>query len=406
MTSERGKRVRRSAGTASTSLMCTVPTTSSRLPRKTGNRDSPVARVALATSSQVAWASRATTWTRGVITFSAVRSARLRVRTNSSAVSGSRAPSLAECRASAASSCGPRAEASSSAGSTPKARTTWLAVLFRWLMNGRKAALNQRCALPTRLATASGEEIAQFLGTSSPTTIRNTVDSAVPSTSATDRDAECEMPSDSRGPAISAAIDGSESMPTTRLVTVMPSCAPESWKVRCRTAFRAPEAPRSPRSTARSSSLRSTVVRENSAATKAPQASESRIATSSRSTSVIGSPPSHDRTGQGGSRHVAYWEAGPWADAHTFREDSEVPIRPPMVKDRQSDQVVWCFTQRRHCSSGAYPAARHACCPVSLRSSTIASPRRPPTPTNRSSAAVRSAEPMARRRYSGCTASR
>jgi hypothetical protein len=26
-----------------------------------------------------------------------------------------------------------------------------------------------------------------------------------------------------------AAIDGSASMPTTRLVTVMPSCAPESW---------------------------------------------------------------------------------------------------------------------------------------------------------------------------------
>ena len=75
-------------------------------------------------------------------------------------------------------------------------------------------------------------------------------------------------------------MDGSASMPTTRLVTVMPSWAPESWKVRFRTALRAPAAPRSPRSTARSSSLRSTVVSENSAATKAPQASESSTATS------------------------------------------------------------------------------------------------------------------------------
>ncbi|CAM5678086.1 hypothetical protein SPURM210S_02544 [Streptomyces purpurascens] len=79
--------VRRSAGTASTSLTCAVPTTESRVPRKTGKRDRPVARVALATSSRVACTSRATTCTRGVITFSAVRSARFSVRTNSSAVS-------------------------------------------------------------------------------------------------------------------------------------------------------------------------------------------------------------------------------------------------------------------------------------------------------------------------------
>lgn len=66
-------------------------------------------------------------------------------------------------------------------------------------MNGRNAALNQRCGVATCLATASGEEIAQFLGTSSPTTIRNTVDRPVPMTSATDRDAEGETPIDSSG---------------------------------------------------------------------------------------------------------------------------------------------------------------------------------------------------------------
>ena len=143
-----------------------------------------MARVAFATSSQVACASSAMTWTRGVITFSAVRSARFRVRMNSSAVSASRAPSLAEWRASATSSCGPRAEASSSAGSMPMRRTARFAVLFRCVMKGRNAALNRRWGVATRLATASGDEIAQFLGTSSPTTIRKTVDRAVPMTSA------------------------------------------------------------------------------------------------------------------------------------------------------------------------------------------------------------------------------
>ena len=87
----------------------------------------------------------------------------------------------------------------------------------------------------------------------------------------------------------------------------------------------------------------------------------------------------------------------------------------PVVKDRQSRrQAVRSrgvsrssgFTQRRHCSSGAYPAARQAWWAVSLRSSTIASPRRPPSRTNRSSAAASSAAPMPRRRRSGCTASR
>lgn len=120
-------------------------------------------------------------------------------------------------------------------------------------MKGRKTAVKARCGVATVFAMASGEEIAQFFGTSSPTTIRNTVDSAVPSTSATEDATLGDSPVASTGPRISFAIDGSEIMPTTRLVTVMPSCAPESWKVRLRTAFMALAAPRSPRVTALSS---------------------------------------------------------------------------------------------------------------------------------------------------------
>ncbi len=76
--------------------MCTVPATSSRPPRYTGNRDSPVARVSVAASAAVACASRARTSTRGVMTFCAVSSPRCRVRTNSSAESAGSAPSCAE----------------------------------------------------------------------------------------------------------------------------------------------------------------------------------------------------------------------------------------------------------------------------------------------------------------------
>lgn len=90
-------------------------------------------------------------------------------------------------------------------------------------MKGRKTAVNARCGVATVFATASGEEIAQFFGTSSPTIIRNTVDSAVPRTRATEDATPGERPTASTGPRISFAMDGSESMPTTRLVTVMPS---------------------------------------------------------------------------------------------------------------------------------------------------------------------------------------
>ncbi|WP_408055165.1 amidase family protein [Streptomyces azureus] len=68
-------------------------------------------------------------------------------------------------------------------------------------------------------------------------------------------------------------------------------------------------------------------MRENSAATKAPQAIESRIAARRRSTSVIGSPPFHGSPGRGGTRGVAYWEARPWADAHNLSCRTEWPSK-------------------------------------------------------------------------------
>src|SRR5690606_10788282 len=113
----------------------------------------------------------------------------------------------------------------------------------------------------------------------------------------------------------------------------------------------------------RSSSARSTVVRENSAATNTPQASESRIAARRRSTSVIGSPLSHGRTGRERTRGVADREARPWVDAHNLSWRTGWPSKGKgSAKDgrRAVDQPVRGFTQRRRRSSGAYPAAPHA----------------------------------------------
>ncbi len=201
------------------------------------------------------------------------------------------APSRAECRASATSSSGVRAEASSSAGSRPKRRTSRLAVLFKCRISGAKVAVKPRCGPATILATASGREIAQFLGTSSPTTMSTTVDRATPSRVAVVDTAPGGRPTASRGPRRRAETDGSASMPITSEVTVMPSWAPDSWKVRRLAAFRALSAPRSPASTARSSSLRSTVVSENSAATNTAHASVRARARSSSRTSVTVPPP-------------------------------------------------------------------------------------------------------------------
>jgi hypothetical protein len=58
----------------------------------------------------------------------------------------------------------------------------------------------------------------------------------------------------------------------TRFVMVMPSWAPLSWVESERSAFSVPAAPLSPAAAPRSTVARSTVTKENSAATKTPHA--------------------------------------------------------------------------------------------------------------------------------------
>lgn len=115
---------------------------------------------------------------------------------------------------------------------------------------------------------------------------------------------------------------------------------------------------------------------------------------------------------------------GGLAHGRTHTTFHEGPGYPPRVKDQQRSSVRSSavrphaqglpsgvspgsgLTQRRQCSSGAYPAAPHARCAVSLRRSTMASARRPPRRANRSSAAAGSAEATPCLRWSGCTARR
>ncbi|SLI58866.1 Uncharacterised protein [Mycobacteroides abscessus subsp. abscessus] len=108
------------------------------------------------------------TFTRGVISSSALRSPNCSERSITCAVRWSSAPRWAEVRTREPSSCGERAERSSSAGSTPSLRTTQFAVpLRKWIIHlntTEKPTIGPAVAR----AVASGLAMAMFLGTSSP----------------------------------------------------------------------------------------------------------------------------------------------------------------------------------------------------------------------------------------------
>ncbi len=213
-------------------------------------------------------------------------------------MSCSRAPARAEWRARETSSPGVRTESSSSVGSTPRSRTSRLATRLSRAITGRKRAEKRRCGVATKRATWSGRETAQFLGTSSPTTIWTAEASSIPITTDTPETAPSGSPVAVSGPCNSPASAGSASMPTTSEVRVMPSWVPESWKDSSRSVVTTARARRSPVAAARSASARSTVTRPNSAATKKPLARIGRkAAASSRREMIMPPPPGRGRRG-------------------------------------------------------------------------------------------------------------
>ncbi len=205
----------------------------------------------------------------------------------SSAVSGSRVPWSADRWISEASSAELRADRSSSWGSMPRRRTSALAEPLSPPMIGLFTAVNPRMKPWVARAVPSGSAIARFLGTSSPKIIVSAVDRVSAMPIATGVTAPSGRPAASSGPSTSSAIAGSARKPMARLVTVMPTCAPESWVERDFRARCTPWAPVSPLEAAFSTALRSTVTRANSAATKMPHASTRRREIPSRIHSVM-----------------------------------------------------------------------------------------------------------------------
>ena len=153
-----------------------------------------------------------------------------------------------------------------------------------------------------RRAIGSGKAIAIFLGTSSPKIIVTTVASTRPTATATPETAPSGTPMAVSGVSSRLAMAGSARKPIARLVTVTPTCAPESCVDRCRSAVRTPWACRSPSLAARSTAARSTATKEYSAAPKTPQARTrpTEIASSSHSMApIVAEPPQHHRRARG-----------------------------------------------------------------------------------------------------------
>ncbi|COY36032.1 Uncharacterised protein [Mycobacterium tuberculosis] len=162
-------------GTSNTCLTCTMPTVASRSPSTTGKRENPDAAAAATRSAMVSSVCSATIFDRGVISSSAVRAPNCSERRISHAVASSSAPLRAELRTNDTSSCGVRAERSSSAGSMPSRRTIQFAAPFVRRMAGVSSSENSTWPATTERAVRSGRATARYLGTSSPKTIDSDV---------------------------------------------------------------------------------------------------------------------------------------------------------------------------------------------------------------------------------------
>ena len=272
-------------GRATAFLTCTVPTTVSSASR-TGNRECPVLRASSITCRARSPSSSESVRTRGVMISPAVRVPNSTERSIAPRCPRSRVPTDAEREMSEASSVELRAERSSSWGSSPRRRTTALAEPLSSRMGIRMAAVNARMNRCVARAVCMGLAMARFLGTSSPKIMVRNVPSASPIAVATGRTAPSGTPADSSGPRIRCETAGSARNPMARLVTVMPTWAPDSCVESDRRALCTPCAAWSPASAARSTWARSTVTNANSAATKTPQAAINSSARARRSRSV------------------------------------------------------------------------------------------------------------------------
>ena len=136
-------------------------------------------------------------------------------------------------------------------------------------------------------AVTIGLASARFLGTSSPKIMVAKVPKSSPVAAAIGVTHPDGTPSRSSGPSMRSETEGSARKPIARLVTVIPTWAPDSWVERLRSARWSPCAPESPAAASCSTWARSTVTKENSAATKTPHAATSASASTSSNREVV-----------------------------------------------------------------------------------------------------------------------
>ena len=117
-------------------------------------------------------------------------------------------------------------------------------------------------------ATGSGLAIARFFGTSSPKSIWTTVENSSARIVPTPTPTACGTEARPRRSPIARPMSGSATYPTTRVVTVIPSCAPESMNDVRLVTPRTRSATGSPFSAAAPMRERSTAMKANSWATK------------------------------------------------------------------------------------------------------------------------------------------
>ncbi len=134
--------------------------------------------------------------------------------------------------------------------------------------------------------------MATVLGISSPSTIWNTVARAKAMAMDTPRTSRSPSNGSSRG-SMSWARIGSARKPSTREVTVMPSCAPESWNDNLESSDRTSRARREPPSAKVAMRLRSAATSPNSAATNTPVTAMSTTMAASPSAVLMRTTPGH-----------------------------------------------------------------------------------------------------------------
>ncbi len=159
----------------------------------------------------------------------AVRSPKFRLRSSIAAVSRGSVPWSALRRTRLSSSSALRALASSSVGSTPKRCNMALALPFNTLIGQRARLVKASSGHWINAAVAYGLAIARFFGTSSPKIIVTAVANINPRAMAILAVNWIGMPITVSMGCISCAIAGSAKKPITRLVTVIPTWALESW---------------------------------------------------------------------------------------------------------------------------------------------------------------------------------